>query len=231
MSKNDERRVEPYPEPPMTRQLLEMETYEYHLPFNYENITVNRRYLRGQEWHGIEINPVNSIGADGTHYPPDNIIITEDRPIVRVVVIGSACVPPGFIQLEAEPLPEFYKPTDVPTTAAVRYRINNLWGMHMRCDNWLSTCESEIGDEQGRGYQEIPRERVEQVWNGKASESKMKGHYRENPLIGMSCAVFEIPKSSKITISGGCEICAWTDDNYPDDVHYSFRTIRVTVTK
>ena len=231
MSNDDEKRVVGYSDPPMTRKILEMETYEYHLPFNYENITVNRRYLHGQEWHGMEINPVNSIGADGTHYPPDNIIITEDKPIVRVVVIGSACVPPGFVQLEAVPLEEFYKATDVRETAAVRYRINNLWGMHMRCDNWLSKCKAPIHDEQGRGYPEIPRERVEQVWNRKVGEQVMKGHYRENPLIGMSSAVFEIPKSGKITISGGSEICAWTDDNYPDDVHYSFRMVRVTVVK
>ena len=107
MSNNDNKRVEPYPESPMTRKVLEMETYEYHLPFNYENITVNRRYLRGQEWHGIEINPVNSIGADGTHYPPDNIIITEDRPIVRVVVIElpvliAAIVDVVFVNLNME---------------------------------------------------------------------------------------------------------------------------------
>ena len=30
-------------------------------------------------------------------------------------------------------------------------------------------------------------------------------------------------------MTGGSEICAWQEDNYPDDVHYSFRIIRVTI--
>lgn len=231
MSDYDGKRVEPYPEAPMTRDRLETETYEYHMPFNYPNITVERRYLKGQEWHGVEINPVNSIGADEQHLPPDTITVVEDMPIVRVVVMGSACVPPGYIQLEAEPLDEFYKPVDVRETAAVRYRINNLWGMHMRCDSWLAESEGDILDERGRRYTEIPRERVEQVWGRKESKYRMKAHYRENPLVGMSCGVFEIPKSRKIVITGGSEICAWSNDNYPDDVHYSFRTIRVTLVK
>ena len=29
--------------------------------------------------------------------------------------------------------------------------------------------------------------------------------------------------------SGGSEAPGWTDDNYADDVHYSFRIIRTTV--
>ncbi len=231
MSKDDGKRVEGYPDPPMTRVRLEMETYEYHMPFNYPNITVDRLYQRGQEWHGVEMNPINSIGADEEHLPPDSITVVEERPIVRVAVIGSACVPPGFIQLEAEPLDEFYKPVDARGTAAVRYRVNNLWGMHMRCDNWLAESRDNILDEQGRAYPEIPKERIEKVWHGKGSKYKMKTHYRENPLVGMSCAVFEIPKSKKVVISGGCEVCAWSDDNYPDDAHYSFRIIRVSILK
>ena len=54
-------------------------------------------------------------------------------------------------------------------------------------------------------------------------------HYRENPLVGMSCAIFEIPRSHRVIITGGSEICAWRDDDFPDDVHYSFTIIRTTL--
>ena len=127
MPNDAERRVEPYVTPPMTRRRLQLDTYEYHMPFNYPNITVARRYLHGMEFHGVEMNPVNSVGVDDEHHPPDTITIAEDHPIVRVAVIGSACVPPGFVQLEAEVTDDFHKPEDVPNVSAVRYRVNNLW--------------------------------------------------------------------------------------------------------
>jgi len=224
-----DKRVAPYPDPPMTRERLVTETYEYRMPFNYANITVSRRYLKGMEFHGVEMNPVNSIALNDEHFPPDTIEIVEEDPIVRVVVMGSACVPPGFVQLEAEPLPELYNDVDVPGVAAVRYRIGNLWGMHLRADNWLATGDGQILDSQGRGYEDIPEAR--QLLKPGLRGKKLKSHYRENPLVGMSSAIFEIPKSRKVVISGGCETCAWTDDNYPDDVHYSFRIIRVTIAK
>lgn len=222
--------VEPYPDAPMTRERLALETYEYKMPFNYANITVSRRYFKGMEFHGVEMNPVNSIAVNSEeHLPPDTIEIVEQDPIVRVVVMGSACVPPGFVQLEADPLAELYKDVDVPGVAAVRYRIGNLWGMHMRVDAWMSTSREDVVDFHGRQYDAMPeaRQRLKPGLRGK----KLKGHYRENPLVGMSCAVFEIPKSRKVAISGGSEVCAWSDDNFPDDVHYSFRIIRVTVAR
>jgi len=175
------------------------------------------------------MNPVNTINMDEKHHPPDTITIEENDAIVRVVVIGSACVPPGFVQLEAEPLEGFYKPVDVANVSAVRYRVSNLWGVHLRCDHWIATGDGEIRDEKGRSYDPIPQARITEVWKGQGRDNRLKAHYRENPLVGMSSATFEIPKSRKVIISGGCEICAWTDDNYPDDIHYSFRTIRVTV--
>ena len=222
-----ERRVDPYPHRPMKRERLVTETYEYRMPFNYENIEVKRRYFRGNEFHGVEMNPVNSVGEKDEHLPLDTIEVREDRPIVRVVVMGSACVPPGFIQLEAEPLPGFYSDVAVLGTEAVRFRINNLWGMHMRNDTWLSQCEGDIHDRDGRTYPQQSEAR--RAYKPHLSDYKIKSHYRENPLTGMSSAIFEIPKSSKVIISGGSECCAWTEDNFPDDVHYSFRMIRVTV--
>lgn len=221
------KRVEPYADAVMERDKLVLETYEYHMPFNYPNITVDRQGSRGQDFHGVEMSPVNSVDTDGRHLPPDSITVVEDKPIVRVVVVGSACVPPGFVQLEAEPLEQFYKPVDVPGAAAVRYRINNLWGMHIRFDNWMAQSDGEIRDVRGRAYPEIPEARKKIVPGLK--KRRMKSDYRENPLAGMSCAIFEIPKSRKVIISGGSEICAWQKDNFPDDVHYSFRIIRITV--
>ena len=57
----------------------------------------------------------------------------------------------------------------------------------------------------------------------------VKAHYQEYPFTGMSCAVFEIPRSRRVIIQGGSEQANWMTDNAPNDDHYSFRTIRVTV--
>lgn len=203
-----------------------METYEYDMPFNYPNILVDLRYLRGMEFHGVEMNPVNSVGDDEHHYPADTIEIVEDNPIVRVAVIGSACTPPGFVTLEAEPAPEYHKPEDVSGTAALRYRVDNLWGMHQRADSWLAQAGEPIRDQSGDTYSAM--EGRQKLKPGLA-KYQLKTDRRENPLVGMSCAVFEIPKSSKVIISGGSQVITWGTDNYPTDIHYSFRMIRVTV--
>tara|TARA_B100001013_G_scaffold299235_2_gene200311 strand:- start:871 stop:1602 length:732 start_codon:yes stop_codon:yes gene_type:complete len=229
----NEKRVRTYPHPPQRRQRFELETYEYHMPFNYENVTVNRRYFVSTEFHGVELNPVNSVAATRPkeNLPPDTITITDDQPIVRVAVIGSACVPPGFVQLEAKVLDDFtshlagYGADVYPEgVEAPRFRINNLWGKHLRVDQWLADSEGDIRDRWGKPYSNIPPSRTK-----KKPTFKMKSHYRENPLVGMSCAIFEIPRSSSVSITGGSDICAWQEDNFPDDVHYSFRIIRVTV--
>ena len=57
----------------------------------------------------------------------------------------------------------------------------------------------------------------------------IKAIYREFPLAGMSCAVFAIPPSKSVRVMGGGAVPGWHEDNWPDDVQYSFRTIRVTV--
>ncbi len=246
-----EKRVHPYPDPPMKREKLVTETYEYHMPFNYQNVTVSRRFFHGAEFHGVEMNPVNSVrDRPGRPFPPDTIEIVEDAPIVRVVVIGSACQPPGFIQLEAEPTEEFFRPLDVRGVMPVRYRIGNLWGMHLRADAWSAQVDGTVLDGIGHPYLPIPEARKE-LWAHQQVEvdggdphkdtgalararrqkamMQMKSHYRENPLAGMSCAIFEIPKSLKIRITGGSDLYPWTEDNYPGDIHYSFRIIRTTI--
>ena len=62
-----------------------------------------------------------------------------------------------------------------------------------------------------------------------APKGTVKGQHRENPLTGMSCAVFEVPASKSVRVMGGSELLGWTEDNYPNDNHYSFRIIRTAV--
>jgi hypothetical protein len=45
----------------------------------------------------------------------------------------------------------------------------------------------------------------------------------------MSSAVFETPPCKSVRISGGGTNPGWKTDNCPDDIHYSFKIIRVTV--
>lgn len=67
------------------------------------------------------------------------------------------------------------------------------------------------------------------VGNERHYAAHEKGQVHHIPVAGMSCAIFEIPKSKKIIIKGGSAIAGWHEDNYPDDAHYSFRIIRITV--
>ena len=39
-----------------------------------------------------------------------------------------------------------YKPVDVPGTAAPRFRINNLWGTHLRYDAWAVESGGDMRD-------------------------------------------------------------------------------------
>ena len=93
--------------------------------------------------------------------------------------------------------------------------------MHLRADHWL--------DPEGRdfGFEEIPPGLIKR-YPGMA-KSSVKAHYQAYPLAGMSCAVFEIPKSREVIIMGGSETTGWLADNGLGDNHYSFRTIRTTV--
>lgn len=228
-SKPSERRVEPFPDPPGEPGELLLRTYEYHHPFNYPNVEVERRYLRTGEFHGLEMNPVSSVGERAEHLPPDAIVIRHEAPIVRVAVIGSACQPPGYVQVEAEPLDSFYRDNHVPGTTAARFRVGNLWGMHLRVDQWFAKADAPIRDKNGEPYPEKPPFRPGESPPPNASSHRVKAHYREHPLVGMSSAVFEIPHSHRVTITGGSEVYGWQEDNYPDDVHYSFRMVRITV--
>mgnify|MGYP000129705599 CR=1 FL=1 len=55
------------------------------------------------------------------------------------------------------------------------------------------------------------------------------GDNKQFPQAGMSSAHFDIPRSETVKVMGGSEPPGWTDDQFADDNHYSFRAIRLTV--
>jgi len=174
----------------------------------------------------VKIYPTWRAGRDGilslNDAAGDAIIIKEDEPIVRVAVIGSACTPPGYVMLEAEPVEEFYHRGDfIRCTAPVRFRQNNLWGMHLRYDQWSTSKEHDLG------YENIPSGMIARYPG--MEKNGVKAHYCTYPFAGMSCAIFEIPKSMKVIVQGGSETTGWASDNVGCDDHYSFRTVRTTV--
>ena len=191
-----DKRITGYPnDPPRERKALNLTTYEYEFPFNYPNVVVDRVWVGGER-HGIELFPIKT--TDGstatTQLPADWIVIEEDEPMVRVVVIGSACTPPGSILVECDTIDSFRHDGENERAVSARFRVDNLWGMHLRADLL----------QQG-------------------------GSYHALPVAGMSCAVLEIPPSNRVRVSGMGAIPAWSEDGYPDDVHYSIRYIRTTV--
>ena len=218
------RRVPGYGDEVQKRKEFVLRAFEYEMPFNYPNIQVNRFQYIGGESHGVELNPANSLCDRDEHLPGDSIVIQEEDPIVRVEVIGSACNPPGFILLEAEPTEDFRRAGEVVEVMPVRFRIDNLWGMHLRVDQWVRRA--------GGGFtaHTHPELYPDPLPERMASRNlAAKAISREFPMTGMSCAVFAIPRSKKVTIVGGCTVPGFPSDNYPDDVQYSFRLIRVTV--
>ncbi len=131
-----EKRIPPYPDGVQQKEELTTRTFQYVHPFNYENVVVDRQYNCG-EFHGLEMNPINSYWPQTERHPADGIIIEEEGPIVRVVVIGSACTPPGYVTLECEPGAGFRRDDEVEQVMPVRFRVNGLWGMHLRVDQWI----------------------------------------------------------------------------------------------
>ena len=216
-------------EPVREKRKLVNEEYEYELPFNYPNVTVDRLHYKGSEFHGMEMFPINTpeSGESGGPTYSDAIVIEEPHPIIRVAVIGSACTPPGYVQIEGEPVEGWRRADELETVMPVRMRINGLWGMHLRWDQWYGRGNAVSGVCPDEPYENMPRAFLDR-YPGLA-EGGLKSHYREFPLAGMSCAIFEIPPCSKVTVMGGAEIPGWRSDSFPDDAHYSFRIIRTTV--
>ena len=218
-----DQRVEPYPDALQQRERLTLETYEYRAPFNYANVAVLRTY-RGGEEHGVELfNLKTKEGQPTSGLPPEVIEVTEEQPIVRVAAIGSACTPPGYVQLEADVIDGFRRPEEIAELLPVRFRIDGLWGMHLRADQWMGGPGEplEIRNASEGAYPErLP---------GRFGGQRIKLVAQEMPLTGMSCALFEIPQARAVRITGGGLVPGWPSDNYPDDAHYSFRIIRTTV--
>jgi hypothetical protein len=117
---------------PQVREAYAPVVYQYWAPFNYPNIKVELGRgepdgLATKPYTGAEFNP-DGVELD---FPPYGAItVVEDEPMVAVTVIGSACVPPGYILLQAEPLVWKYPRT------GVKMRVDDLWGQHLRAEPW-----------------------------------------------------------------------------------------------
>jgi hypothetical protein len=94
---------------------------EYWAPFNYPNFCVELG--RVDPYMGAEFN---TDGVELDEAPYGAITFVEDEPIVGVEVIGSACVPPGFVQIFAEPVEWKFPRT------GVKMKVDSLWGEHLR---------------------------------------------------------------------------------------------------
>ena len=131
---------------PQQRKAFGLAYYQYDAPFNYGNFRVEL----GRPWENAANQsrpdaPEEDLGKRTDDYDPDYvgaevnpdgveldvppygaITLIEDEPIVEVTVIGSACVPPGFVLLFNEPVEWVYPRT------GVKMRVDNLWGEHIR---------------------------------------------------------------------------------------------------
>jgi hypothetical protein len=135
---------------PQKRKVFELAHYQYDAPFFYENFRLelgrpwenatNRstKDLPEEQW-GVMSDELRLgyVGAefnmDGVELdipPYGSITFVEDDPIVEVIVIGSACVPPGYVLLFGEPVEWKYP------RSGVKMRVDNLWGEHMRIEPW-----------------------------------------------------------------------------------------------
>ena len=168
-------------------------------------------------------------GGEVSDVAGDCIVVREDKPIVRVVVIGSACTPPGYVQVECEEIESWRRADELRDVMPVRFRINNLWGMHLRADQWGSRTKNIMRSQNDKPYEQMPQGLID-VYPGLA-DCAVKSDYYEFPFTGMSSATFEVPPSKRVIIRGGSEIPGWSSDQAPDDAHYSFRIIRTTVMK
>jgi len=97
--------------------------HEYWAPFNYPNFCVELG--RTDPYVGAEFN---EDGVELDVPPYGAITFVEEDPIVGVEVIGSACVPPGYVQIFAEPVEWKFPRT------GIKMKVDNLWGDHLRLE-------------------------------------------------------------------------------------------------
>ena len=142
------------------RKAFVIEHRQYDAPFLYDNFRVEL----GRPWENATnnsqpdvpedkwgtITPELEAGYVGAEVNPDGveldvppygaITFIENEPIIEVTVVGSACVPPGFVLLFGEPAEWKYWRT------GVTMRIDNLWGEHMRWDTWQKGVDESYRD-------------------------------------------------------------------------------------
>ena len=142
------------------RKAFLIEQYQYDAPFLYDNFRVEL----GRPWESATNNAQPGVAEDkwgtitpelepgyvGAEVNPDGveldvppygaITFIEDEPIIEVTVVGSACVPPGFVLLFGEPVEWKYWRT------GVSMRIDGLWGEHMRWDTWQKGVDESYRD-------------------------------------------------------------------------------------
>ncbi|MCX7597775.1 MAG: hypothetical protein N2512_02760 [Armatimonadetes bacterium] len=142
------------------RRTFHLVYYQYDAPFLYDNFRVelgrpwenatNRAHpdVPEEQW-GI-LTPELRAGYVGAEINPDGveldvppygaITFVEDDPIVEVTVIGSACVPPGYVLLYGEPVEWQYWRT------GVKMRVDGLPGEHLRWDTWEKGLDESYRD-------------------------------------------------------------------------------------
>ena len=83
---------------------------------------------------------MNADGVELDIYPYGSITVTEEEPIVAVTVIGSGCCYVNYVLVEAEPLEWKFPRT------GVRMRRDDLRGIHVRGDAWLTGISEHWND-------------------------------------------------------------------------------------
>jgi hypothetical protein len=130
------------------RKTFDLVHYQYDAPFFYRNFRVEL----GRPWENATNQAAEDLpeekwgivsedlrpGYVGAEFNPDgveldippygSITFVEEDPIVEVTVIGSACVPPGYVLLFGEPVEWKYP------RSGVKMRVDGLWGEHMRIE-------------------------------------------------------------------------------------------------
>ncbi len=134
--------------------------HQYDAPFNYDNFRVEL----GRPWENAANQsrpdaPEEDLGSRSDEYEPGYvgaemnpdgveidvppygaITFVEDQPIVEVTVVGSACVPPGYVLLHGEPVEWTY------ARSGVKMRVDNLWGEHLRWHLWSKGIDESYRD-------------------------------------------------------------------------------------
>lgn len=139
---------------PQSVEVYTVEHRQYWAPFNYPNARVEL----GRTELGAEFNPD---GVELDIPPYGAISLKEEKPIIAVTVIGSACAPPGYVILHAEPLEWKFPRT------GVRMMVDNLWGEHVNAYPWMQGV-TESWREAGlsSAHFEIPESRKVTIMGG-----------------------------------------------------------------